>query len=246
MGAGRPLSLRSRRAGPASRRRLPGVLGARRLRRQVIRQSEVRKFVSQDSVFRPASAGAVVCRMRSATGQRLGRAFTRSLIGIPSALYAVAAHVHCVLARSARHLCVHMFPYELEREHEGGAHMKFSTNDQKPAVRPRCRGYSRSAGLTSIEFRGERTSAPLLHTFGARALPRLCPLLHPPYILLLCSQGATMHPELLRALANARHEDLLTANAAEVNHESITMTNHRGSPVHDSGWDRCSFGQVRG
>ena len=54
-----------------------------------------------------------------------------------------------------------------------------------------------------------------------------------------------MHPELLRALAKARHQDLLDKPRDPSASKSPThVTVLRGSLVHDSGWAQCSFGQA--
>ena len=53
-----------------------------------------------------------------------------------------------------------------------------------------------------------------------------------------------MHPDLLRALAKARHEDHLTRVRTQGTQESNAMAIHCGSLVPVSGWDHSSFGQA--
>ena len=73
---------------------------------------------------------------------------------------------------------------------------------------PRRRGGSRSAGLTGIELSGRRLGAA--HTPGDHRSGRAASVVTPPvHTSLSSSRSTTMHPDVLRALAQARHEDLL-------------------------------------
>ncbi len=192
------------------------------------------------------SARTVACRLRSATvvtSTRVLAARVRHSIGGPRGGCAhslrsrpqcspfVRAYV-CIATRTrARRRCTHEV---VDKRSEANA------------VRPCRRGQSRSAGLTSIEFAAS-APAPRFFTLSGHRLCRahaLCYTARTYFFSVLKEQQCTPNYSEPSPKPDTRISSL--HDAAEVNHVSITMRNHRGSPVHDSAWDRCSFGQVRG